>query len=423
MATARDLDNDWMEPYHVFGEGEDKLRKSAVRRLGDYRIRKEEWQRATEESDRFLHSLTSNVQGHSRKYGEELSVCEDYVKQASGRQGLKINSPDEFDLIQPIHLADLDLQLVKTKNTDGKIVPGFNRLRVMNRDVRSTHPRLFHEGMLQQVDGNVYLSSKNLHEKVYAGLADKALDAIRKEYPDYKIVRSVHPPTIEIQVTPPSGKATNYDLVPAIFFKEESIRIPEKITGKKAQLVKLPIYFVPKQDNRNNSFFKEKDRSLIWRMDTSSHERCMADLCRSSKERQYIMTANRILKSAIQQLQRENQPVGRVINSYHLKTIAYSTVYELTMTDSNGKLNGVKDALGHQISRLRTCLAERYLPDRFQGNKATEEIFPGSMLNRNHREQNLFWKVKPQSLLLAKDGMPQLLDRLSGFYTCVGGLG
>lgn len=422
MATARDLDNDWMEPFHVFGKGEEKMRKNVIKRFGDYRISGEEWRNTTAESDKFLHNLTSVIHGNTGKYVEEFHVSKEYTKQASGRQGLKIHSPDEFDLIQPIHFKGLDLQQSKIINTDGRIASGFNRLRVMNKNVASSHPRLHHEGIFQREDGNVYLNSKNFHEKVYAGLADKAIDASRKDMPNYKIVRSVHPPTIAVQVTSPSGKVTNYDVVPGIFVKEETIRIPEKITGKKAQHVKLPIYAVPKQDNRNNPLFQNKDRPLIWRMDTSSHERCMAALCRSSKERQYIMTANRILKSAIQELKRVNHPIGHAINSYHLKNIAYMTVYELTMTDSNCKLNGVKDALGHQISHLRECLTERYLPDFFQGNKALEEIFPGSILNRSHRKQNLFWKVNPSLLVLAKDGLPQLLDQCSGFYTCKGGL-
>lgn len=92
--------------------------------------------------------------------------------------------------------------------------------------------------------------------------------------------------------------------------------------------------------------------------------------------------------------------------------------------DQNIKITGVKDALGYQISELRKCLNERCLPDVFLGNKALEEIFPGSKLNQMHRQQNLFWKTHPQLLLDSqRHGLPQLLDYSSGLYTCYGGLG
>lgn len=135
------------------------------------------------------------------------------------------------------------------------------------------------------------------------------------------------------------------------------------------------------------------------------------------------MTANCILKAAVKDLEKQNNPLSRVINSYHLKTLAYNVVFEKTM-GKNSKITGVKDAVGYQITELRNCLQERCLHDFFLGNKALEEIFPGSVLNQMHRRQNLFWKIHPQLLLDAlRHGFSQLLDYLSGLYTCYVGLG
>ena len=423
MATAHELGNEWSQPYHVYGPGEGKLRRNAIRRTGDYRIDEKEWKTHTQETDKFLDNVTARIQENTAKFSEELSLESRYVRQASARQGLKIHSPDEFDIIVPIRIKGIDFEQSKVRNGEGNVVAGYHKQRVMNKNVSSTHPRLTKNGVFQQQDGNLYLNAKHFHEKVWTGAVDKALDGVKKGMPDCEIVRRVHPPTVNVQVTSLStGNVTNFDIVPGVLLSTENIQIPSKITGKGVWNVQLPIYAVPKQANKNIPSFKEADRPLLFRMDTSSHERCMADLCRGMKERQYIMTANRILKAGIEDLKKHNNPLATSINSYHLKNIAYHVVYDKTMRDTPCKITGVKDALGTQITELRNCLEKRYLPDFHLGNRALNDIFPGSMLNNYHRQQNLFWKTHPQQLLNAsRHGFPQMLDSMGGLFTCSGG--
>lgn len=426
METAHKLGNHWRQPYHVYGPGEGKLRKNAIKRTGDYRIDPKEWERKAQETDKFLDDFVTTFQEKAtKKYGGEVSFEDEYIRQSSGRQGLKINAPDEFDVIVPVHFDGLDLQQSKIRNAEGKIVAGLTKLRVMNKDAMSSHSCLDKQGVFQRQNGNVYLNAKHFHEKCLTSALDQTIVDVTKKYPDCHIVRSIYPPTMNVQITSAQGKVTNLDIVPGIELMKEDITIPRDITGNKPWHVTLPIYALPKQVNRENTCFKEGDKSFIWRYDTSSHERCMSDLCANMKERQYIMTANRVLKAAIRDLEKQNNPLSRVCNSYILKTIAYHVVYEKTMRncDQNCKVTGVKDALGYQISELRKCLQERYLPDFFLGNKALKEIFPGSVLNQLHRQQNLFWKIHPQLLCDAlRHGFSQLLDFLSGLFTCIEGL-
>lgn len=427
METDHKLGNHWRQPFHVYGPGEEKLRKNAIRRTGDYRIDPKEWEKKAQETDKFLDDFMTTFQEKAaKKYGGEISFDDDYIRQSSARQGLKIYSPDEYDVIVPVRFPEIELQQSKVRNADGKIAAGLNRQRVMNKDATSTHPCLDRQGVFQRQNGNIYLNAKNFQEKCLTSPLDQTIVEMNKRYPDCRIVRSIYPPTMNVQITSPSGMATNFDIVPGIELMKENITIPSNITGNKPWRVTLPIYGLPKHVNKQNTFFKEDDKSLIWRYDTSSHERCMSDLCMNMKERQYIMTANRILKAAVRDLEKQNNPLSRVCNSYHLKTIAYNVVYDQTMRkcEQNIKVTGVKDALGYQISELRKCLNERCLPDVFLGNKALEEIFPGSKLNQMHRQQNLFWKTHPQLLLDSqRHGLPQLLDYSSGLYTCYGGLG
>uniref|UniRef100_K1QTL1 Uncharacterized protein n=1 Tax=Magallana gigas TaxID=29159 RepID=K1QTL1_MAGGI len=102
MATAHMLGNHWRQPFHVYGPGEEKLRKNAIRRTGDYRIDPKVWDMKAKETDKFLKDFMTTFQAKTaKKYGAEISLDNDYIRQSSARQGLKNNSPDEYDVIVP----------------------------------------------------------------------------------------------------------------------------------------------------------------------------------------------------------------------------------------------------------------------------------------------------------------------------------
>ncbi|CAC5380422.1 unnamed protein product [Mytilus coruscus] len=250
---------------------------------------------------------------------------------------------------------------------------------------------------------------------------DKALVDLQKELPGVEFQRREHPPSVNIQVTYPDGNVVNYDIVPGKYTGTEQIRIPSGVTGTKDTLVEFPSFALPKYDNKNNPRINSDDRELIWRSCTSSYERYMADLCRSSPERQYIMTANCIIKSVIKTLQEEQNPLGNLINSYDLKTIAYHIIMDKTILSSM-KITGVKDALGLHVTYIRKYVSERFLPDFFLGNKDLVKIFPGSKILENRRQLNLFWKANPRLLLAAINGLKRLLEILEGCFTCTNGL-
>lgn len=162
------------------------------------------------------------------------------------------------------------------------------------------------------------------------------------------------------------------------------------------------------------SSFQNEDRPFLFRIDTSSYERCIADLCGSMKERQYIMTANRILKARLQTLRDKENSLASVIDSYHLKTIAYSVIYEETMRGTPSKIAGVAEAFDLQILELKKRLKDRCLPDFFLGKKAPKEIFPGSILNDYHIEHDLVKKFDSQVLSDAsKNGFSEFLGFLN----------
>lgn len=423
MNQSNTLPNEWSEPFHVYGPGEGKLRRRVLRQVPDYRISRDVWEKETKQTDHFLNNLSQKVCERAQKYSDELIVDRTLIKQASGRQGLKIAAPDEYDVLLPFKMRGLDFQTCKLRDPEGKIIPGMVRLRIVNKDdISRKNPQLAQKGVFTTHDGTTYVNTKNFYERVWTKFIDKAVVDLKNVMPGTNIVRRNHPPAINIQTTDKNGKITNYDIVPAFHIGTEKINIASNITGKRNTHVEVPNYALLKYDNRNNPRIKTSDKSVVWRKDTSSYERLMADLCKATPERQYIMTANRILKSAVKELATQQNPLGQMINSYHLKTIAYHCVANLTMLDGQDKkISGVKDALGHQITFLNECIRNRFLPDFFLGNKDLEKIFPGSQLTENHRQLNLFWKTNPRQLLAAVYGIPSLTDILNGCFTCRAG--
>lgn len=394
-----------------------------MKQVPDYRVEREKWEKQTEQTNDFLDKLTEKIYERNLLNANEIEVNKAYLKQASARQGLKINAPDEYDVIIPLIIKGLDIQTACVKDTDGKVISGFERQRVMNKDdLNSTHPRMSNAKVFTTTkDGTVFLNSKNFYQKIWMPEVDKALADIQKEMPDLKFQRREHPPSVNIQVTYPDGRVVNFDIVPGNYTGTEQIQIPSEVTGKQDTLVEFPSFALPKYDNKNNPRLNSEDRELIFRSCTSSYERYMADLCRSSPERQYIMAANCIIKNAIKTLQEEQNPLGNLINSYHLKTIAYHIIMDKTIL-SKMEITGVKDALGLHLTYIRKYVSERYLPDFFLGNKNLAKIFPGSKILENHRQLNLFWKANPRLLLAAINGLKRLLEILEGCFTCPNGL-
>ncbi|CAG2221861.1 unnamed protein product [Mytilus edulis] len=423
MAAAKQIKNEWEEPFHVFGQGEQKLRLQILKQVDDYRVDHEEWRKQAEQTDVFLDKLLNKIDEKAQLYSSEIALEKTILKQASARQGLKIGEPNEYDVIVPMIIKGLDIQTASVKDTDGKVMPGLERERVLNKDkVGSTNPYLFRADVFHTTkDGTVYLNSQNFYKKVWMKMVDKALSDLKTEMPDFEFQRREHPPAVNIQVTYPDRNIVNFDIVPGPYTGSEQIKIPAAVTGTKDTTVVFPSYALPKYDNKNNPKINQEDRELIWRQCTSAYERYMADLCRGSPTRQYVMTANRIMKSVIKMLQGEQNPLGNLINSYHLKTIAYHIIMDKTILDSN-KIGGVKDALGYHITYLNMFVSKRVLPDFFHGNKHLGKIFPSSKILENLRELNLFWKSNPTLLETAIHGFKGLVKILEGCFTSSGEL-
>lgn len=418
MAEARPHSNDWLKPINVFASGEDKLKTEIKKRVPGYMTMNEEWDKHIKAVDDFLVKLEEKILKEVEKYNGEI-VYRGLLKQSSARQGLKIGTPNEFDMLIRFEIQGLgpnNYQESQLKGTDGQVLPDLCKLilSTKNRDIDNKYPKLNGKaGFLTNDKGTTYIHSQNFLERVWIQIIDKAVSSLRETLPS--VQRRNHPPAININ-TRINDLDTDFDIVPALVIGSEEISIPATVIGKKADVkVSLEIFRLLKYDNHNLPQMKPDDRPLVWREDTSAHEIRMADLCRCFPQRQYIMTAQRILKAAIKDM--DKTPLGILISSYHLKTVAYHCVLRLTMMTKERKLNGVKDAFGYQITYLEHCIRARNLPEFFHGNKHIGKIFPGSFVTRNGRQVNLFWKENPNMVQAALSNIATLKRNLVGLFT------
>ena len=353
MAGIHKLVNKWIQPYDMYGPCEANLRREMIHRTDNYSIDFKTWESHANKVDKFLDKVFAKINENMVKYKDELIIEPEYIRQGSARQGLKIYFPDEYDIIVPMHVKGIKFERPEVRNDEGNVVSGYHKLKVTNKNVEETHPHLIHDEVIQGRKDNLYLNAECLHKKLLTGVVDKALDSVKKENPHEvnSMGRIVHPPSVNPRVKSKSQEETSFDIVPGICLGSEKIVIPSQITGEEVWNVSLPIYAVPKYASRKCSSFQNEDRPFLFRIDTSSYERCIADLCGSMKERQYIMTANRILKARLQTLRDKKNSLALAIDSYHLKTIAYSVIYEETMRTPS-KIAGVAEAFDLQILEL-----------------------------------------------------------------------
>lgn len=143
------LSNKWIAPVHVFRPGDRPLKSQIQSQTMVYRFSADLWEQACIVVDDVLGIILSELQTQAQRSFENLAIDVNFIRQGSARQGLKIVAPDEFDVIVPFQLSGLRLQEVRLKDTNGLILPGQMRLRVMNHsELNERCPRLQKLGVL-----------------------------------------------------------------------------------------------------------------------------------------------------------------------------------------------------------------------------------------------------------------------------------
>ncbi|XP_062598182.1 uncharacterized protein LOC134259588 [Saccostrea cucullata] len=440
MASEGLFPNTWRYPDDLFPDYEVYLKSQVLGKISiPIDFTQYAWENACFVADDVLGIILTELQKQAEKYFEGLTIDRNFIRQGSARQGLKIESPDEFDAIVPFKIEGLRLQEVHLWDTAGQYLPGQIRLRVMNDEQIGMLPRLQREGVFEVVNGACFLNTKALQEQVFKSLMDKTLYELflatakrlegtpetgrPSEVHVYHVKRGSRPPTMDLTVNVDfQDPSTVYvDFVPALMLGSEMILIPGAIISSPCDIaINFPRFGLMKWINKENADICEKDKELRWRNCSSAYEKFMFDICFMNRERRYIMTSCRIMKALVKRLKEQSNQAAILLTSYHLKTIAMYCVLLLTIptviVPSGFHIAGVREALGYFMTFVYLSLEKKCLPDFFLGNENLGKIFPDSHFTKIHVKYNLFEKENPRLVEAAKYCFPEMQNVLYGCY-------
>lgn len=418
------LSNKWIAPVHVFRPGDRPLKSQIQSQTMVYRFSADLWEQACIVVDDVLGIILSELQTQAQRSFENLAIDVNFIRQGSARQGLKIVAPDEFDVIVPFQLSGLRLQEVRLKDTNGLILPGQMRLRVMNHsELNERCPRLQKLGVFQMDQGTCYINTRVLQEKVFKSLFDKTSSVtednlLRK---GYSVTRGSRPPSINITISSDLPFPIDVDFVPGLYLGDENVLVSASATMHPVSItVNFPRFGIMKWINKGNTCINEKDKDIIWRNCSSSYERYMFDICLGERYRLYFVTVCRIMKAVVKTLRERQNHAANLLNSYHLKTITMYCIQLMTISTiapQDFHLGGVREALGYFLKFLKLVFDKETLPDFFLGNEYLGEIFPDSYFANEHRKYNLFDKENASQVKNAKYCFSGIEKALEGCYT------
>ena len=172
------------------------------------------------------------LRNQAQKHFEGLVIHDDFIRQASARQGLKINKSDEFDALIPFDIEGLRLKEVRLTDISDRYLPGQIRLRLEDVAQLERYRSLKSAGVFEMNSGTYLINTKVLQEQVFKFLMDKALHELTLRCGNsskYYIIRTgSRPPTMDMTIIESDGKSINADFVPALilYMFQLMLRLP-----------------------------------------------------------------------------------------------------------------------------------------------------------------------------------------------------
>lgn len=374
-----------------------------------------------------MQKLLEEIRKEAAKY-EGLRI-DSYIRQGSSRDGLKVIAPDEYDSVFEFHIEGLKTEpLPILKN--GKKIPGFCYFRISQTQdqLQKKFPRLHKEAVFVEERGAIYLSPKNLHEKVLTSLIDTASRAVERSITgeSFTIRRKKNPPAINITIClndevhaslmkqgklkQQMGKEIDLDVVPAILLKRD------ETTYYLSMKLNCPVHAVCKWVEGDTVKMLEfaDQKTLVWHVNSAGYEKHTLDVARSIPKQRYILTALRIMKTFFvkaKKMAKENKDsppqLVSVLKSYHLKHVTlYLIMYTCFIYDSVN-IQNAEMALTYFVCLLEAALEVKHLPHFYYSNSKIERMYPG--FRSEGLKYDHFRKAAPDSLLQALKSLQKLL--------------
>ncbi|KAH3829652.1 uncharacterized protein LOC127876199 [Dreissena polymorpha] len=396
--------------------------------IGDIDFGSKPWARSQEAVDYVMKELQKEMRAEAAKY-ERLRI-ESYIRQGSSRDALKVIWPNEYDSVIQFQIEGLKL-VSKPVTKSSVVIPGFCFFEIDEKweNLEKTLQKLCQKSVFVKSDGKLFLSSKNLHEKVLTSIVDAASAIVEKNIQDNKevkfsITRKKNPPAINITIhlneeahnklmvkgklrkAEDSTGEIDLDIVPAIKLRDD-----EKTTYEGIRL-DCPIHAVCKwvegDMKQMLEFVSETEKTLVWHINSSGYEKHTLDVIRTTARGHYILTALRIMKTYFVKAKtpakdsKQSPPqLVTVLKSYHLKQIALYEVMFTCHLRPTVALNNTYDALLYFISLLEAALDAKHLPHFYYSNPLITRMYPGYEPPGGPK-YDLFRKCPDDALLQAK---------------------
>ncbi|KAL3886747.1 hypothetical protein ACJMK2_026724 [Sinanodonta woodiana] len=410
--------NEWQYPVNEFswadGNLESKLKYLEC--VGEFNFSRGVWVNATALVDDVLKELLVEINKRASKF--EGLVFDRYRKQGSAREGLKIRAADEFDVLLEYHIEGLR---IRPEPISG--IPGLGKMKILNpnHEVENRYPTWLRKKIIDVHMGSYFLNSRMIHQTVFESLLDQSRENITssdRQKVSFVIARSMNQPSVNLTIkitqktagfwgAPEIPDVIDIDVVPAMIIDTEQAK------GTRG-FIECPRYAVVKWMDESQVRASSFDNpAMIWRLCTSGYEKHYMDLARNDKEKCYIMTACRIIKTFMSKEKEKSQrnqlplPVSTFLRSFYLKNIAF---YCMLFTKS---MSGVHEALGYFLGFLNASLETGNLPQFFHGNHLLMDDFPSCAQGGRF---NLFEHASPDTLINVRRSFAEVLSRLSGMY-------
>ncbi|XP_052792942.1 uncharacterized protein LOC128226879 isoform X2 [Mya arenaria] len=158
----------WVERLPMVGQTEGFALKGKSRKID---FDPADWAESRHVVDAVMELLLTELRSQAEANYKGLRI-DSYVRQGSSREGMKVIKADEFDAMLEFHFDGLESKIEQTeiKNSEGFNIQGHCFLEIRDVDMaylRGRYPTLYAKSVFVQFPGKKYLSSKNLHTKIF----------------------------------------------------------------------------------------------------------------------------------------------------------------------------------------------------------------------------------------------------------------
>lgn len=375
----------------------EKIISPASRLLLEYyyhfgHIPEDEMQAACDFVMKIIQNLEKSIKADLK---EGDPVVKKFFRSGSTAEGLKVCSPNEFDIMIPVEISQTDPGSYSVI-CEPDFPLGYAICKINSTEPFS--PKLRKCVIENRLFGQV-LSPQKLAFSWFLGLVQRAINKQKSENPSVRLkVRRKGPALmLEIQSNVP-GIPGNIDVDLVLAIETTNEKVPRLVVAKASS---LEAYYKTKLqekglETKERVHLKDEDLKCFWRISYSVQEKRYLEII---KEQQIAQRSTegcqiiclKILKTVRERevLKKSDSVMGQKLNTYLLKTCLYH-VLATKSSPENWSYERLAERYLDVFNFFLSCLVGDMLPHFFYESKYDlEKIFPRMIWNTSENRVNL----------------------------------